>query len=246
MRALLRIGQTEFENWIISLGDNPSSSIPNYLLSSDEFSYEIIGSPNISDINFPKKYELSEYLLPKIIELENLSINHESWSGIWDSLALFYFKSICPVDEDGKWLPNRIEHYIYSSDYRYRHRHRIYGPLTLYRSAKEHVRPFFQKEPYVLGEYEEQIGSRQEIAGNPTALQVIKNLYIKNGADDILSGYTSSKKYRGINKKLPAPGTIRRFYTIYPQLSRTYDLPGISCDGFIKLLPKEFSEWLKK
>ena len=32
---------------------------------------------------------------------------------------------------------------------------------------------------------------------------------------------------------------------IYDQLKRTYDLAGISFEGFVEVLPAEFREWLE-
>ncbi len=245
MRVLNREGSAQFREWILSLGDSEDTSIPLGILSDSDFSYEIPNSPEPPQLEFPTKYELAEALSPFVKELRGLQIAPESWPGIWNALALTYFDLICPKKSDSL-APNRIEHYIFDETHSQStslgYRHRIFGPLTLFETNSEAVHPFFQQEPSVLGQYEESLGSRQEIAGNPTALEVVRRLYKKLG-----TGYTSKKQYPDFKStKVPSPGSIERFCTLWQQLKRTYDLEGISTDAFLELLPEEFDEWLAK
>ena len=124
--------------------------------------------------------------------------------------------------------------------------HRVYGPVTLYRHGQDNVLPFFQTRPSIHGDFEEQIGSLQEFAGNPVALQVVRSLYVKNGTSSHIPGYGNRKKYEGFKKPLPVPGSLRRFTAVSQQLRRTYDLTGISHDGYLEILPDEFQLWLDK
>lgn len=244
MKALTNSGRKAFREWVASLPVTPDARLPLELLDNNTMSYGIPWSGDLPDQQFENKFEFAESLMPHVLKIESLGIDHGCWPGVWDAMALRYFDSICPKDKLGNWTPNRSEHYVYDAYWRVRHRHRIYGPVTLFRVGGESVRPFFQTKPSVLGEFEEQIGSRQELAGNTTALEVLKRLYVKNGDTSLLGGYTSSKKYVGFKSKLPTPGSLRRFAPICEQFSRTYDLAGIASNGFVALLPGEFRDWL--
>lgn len=250
MRALLREGQHEYRQWVLSLGEDPRSPVPVGLLSHCDLSYAIPKASALVPAAYVTKHELASALLTKVEELEALKLGFDCWPGIWDALALAHFESICPRKPTGEWAPNRVEHYVYDLTHTksgsLAYRHRIYGPVTLYRVGRESVKPFFQMSPCVLGDYEESIGSRQEIAGNAVALKVLKSLYAKNDGTGLLTGFTGTRRYPGFNRKLATPGSIRRFASMWKQLKRTYDLAGISCDGLLGLLPAEFHGWLAR
>ena len=244
MRALNQDGRVLFRKWVLNIGEHAAGAPPREILDDPNLSYRVLGSSDVSPSVFDKKCELAESLLPHIETLEGLGLARDSWPDIWDALALHHFDSICPKSSEGLWQPHRVEHYIYDASYTVRHRHRIYGPVTLWRAGRPHIRPFFNVAPSVLGDFEEQVGSRQELAGNSTALKVLATLYVKKGGESLISGYTNRKSFKGFKRKLPIPGSLRRFTAIYDQLKRTYDLSGISFEGFLDVLPKEFNEWI--
>lgn len=244
MRVLRNSGRDLFRNWVLQLADDPVAPPPLHLLSDEETSFGIPDSSELTSNIYTTKYDMAAALLPHVEEIEALEVSHECWPGIWDAMALFFFESVCPRNADGTWNPNRIEHYVYDPAYTVRHRHRVYGPVTLYRAGQASLKAFFNARPCVLGDFEEQVGSRNELAGNPVALQVMRTLYVENDGDRIIPGYTNRTKFPGFKRKLPAPGTLRRFTAINDQLKRTYDLAGISYEGFLELLPDEFTQWL--
>ena len=245
MRALNKGGRELLRQWILDIPEHADDAPPRHLLEDINYSYEVIGSDGLPVATYDRKSDLAEALLPHVERLESLGLSRDAWQDIWDAMALHYFDSICPKSPEGTWQPHRIEHYLYDPGYNVRHRHRIYGPVTLWRKGRPDLRPFFNVSPSVLGDFEEQVGSRQELAGNSTALKVLAKLYVKDGGDTLIPGYTNRKRYKGFKKKLPLPGSLRRFTAIYDQLKRTYDLSGISFDGFLDVLPGEFDEWLE-
>jgi len=246
MRALNKDGMAMFKEWIISLNDDPSAEMLRYLLEDDLYSYGIPGSRVLEKRIFLTKYDLAETLFSVVSSLEGLRVNHDSWPGIWTALALFYFESVCRKNDAG-WNPNSASYYVYGEHTGNKpkfYEHRIYGPITLYRTAPEHVRPFFDKtKASVMGQYEMSIGASNELAQNPSILEVLKKLYAKNESDT-KRGYTSAKKMKGSSKKWDVPGGIRRIPKVCKQLRRTYDLPGVSSDNLLALLPEEFHDWL--
>lgn len=247
MRALLKDGCSEFATWVLSLDENPSAEVPLGLLTDEEYSYEIPNSPDLNAQVFSTKYELASTLFPIVIELEALRVNHDSWPGIWSALALFYFESICNKNDDG-WAPRSVSYYVYGEHTGHKpkfYAHRIYGPITLYRTAPECIRPFFEgrfKCPAAIGQFEMSIGASNELAENPTILEVLRKLYVRE--DGKVLRFTGMKRFPGSTKKWDTPGGIRRIPKVCRQLRRTYDLHGVSTDSLLELLPTEFHDWL--
>ena len=245
MIALNKSGIAEFKNWIECLKEDPKSEIPLSLLSDNAHAYEIPGSSELPSRIFSSKYELAEELAPIVLEIETLRVSHECWPGIWSALGLFYFESICRQEDQG-WAPNSSSYYIYgehSGNKPKFYEHRVYGPVTLYRTSPSSVKPFFSGAPSVLGQYETSIGSNNELAGNSTILETLKRLYVRE--DGTLRPFTSTRKFAGSDKKWDTPGGIRRIPKVCKQLRRTYDLPGIKSADLLNLLPVEFHSWLE-
>ena len=242
MKALTATGRAKYREWVEGLAAQPASPVPDNIIYDDELSFSIPETPEIVPKVYLSKYEFAAEMYRYVKAAEDAKVDHNCWPGIWDALALIHFQVICPQRGNGAWQPKDRVHYIYTPNYKVRHRHRVYGPVTLYRTHSEGVRPFFQGKPSVLGEYEEQIGSSQELAGSAVVLQVLKRLYAIDGGGK--RGYTSLKRFKGYEEKLPAPGSLRRFVQICKQLRRTYDLASIDVEPFISLLPAEFKSWL--
>ena len=243
MRALTEEGRSKYKEWVEGISDQPALTPPWHLLESDEASFSIPHTPGVERKVYSTKYEFAEAMYFHVKAAEDARVDHNRWPGIWDALALLHFDSICPYKSGEGWRPKDSVHYVYTPNYKVRHRHRVYGAVTLYRANPESVRQFFKCKQSVIGEYEEQIGSSQELAGSAVILQVLYALYAKKGGG-LKKGYTSRVKFKGFENKLAAGGSLRRFVTICAQLRRTYDLTAIGVEPFIKLLPAEFKEWL--
>jgi hypothetical protein len=246
MRALNEAGREKFATWIRELSSAESGDPPQTILEDNRFSFTIPGTGEIQWNVFESKFEMAQYLMPFIEAAERQNLSAENWAGIYDALSLLFFDSLCSRNKDGSWVVKMPYFYVYDSSYRVRHRHRIYGPITLYRNGGDAIKPFLGSSPDILGDFEEQIGSNNELAGNPNVLRVLNSLYVSQATGKTIPGYTSRKKFEGFQKELPIPGSLRRFTAICKQLSRTYDLAGVSLEGFVSLLPKEFSDWLEK
>ncbi len=248
MRALNKDGMVMFREWIVSLNKDPSAELPLYLLEDDLYSYGIPGSRRLEKRVFVTKYELAETLSPVISAIEGLRISHGSWPGVWSALALFYFESVCRQNDAG-WNPNSVSYYVYGEHTGNKpkfYEHRIYGPITLYRTSPESVRPFFEgrfKSPSVMGQYEMSIGASNELAENPTILEILRKLYVRK--DGSVSAFTGTKNFSGSSKKWDKPGGVRRIPKVCKQLRRTHDLPGVSASSLLELLPAEFHGWLE-
>ncbi|MCH2026272.1 MAG: hypothetical protein MK172_11070 [Verrucomicrobiales bacterium] len=240
MKFLTEEGNKEYASWVGSI-EGTDLVKPSNLLEDSLFSCEIPNSPDLPEMSFSTKFELAEVLAPIVEQLYENGLDDDKWEGVWNAMALQYFDSICRRDKDGKWKPNKgKEFYIYDSDFTRFYRHRIKGPVRLYQAGGRALEPFFQVLPHIHGDFEEFVGSSQELVSAQVIL-VLKALYAKQDDSGIVAGFSTRKNFPSIEKKLPAPGTIRRFVQVFKQLKRTYDLFGIDPDPFMDLLPEEFS-----
>lgn len=251
MRTLNKDGVIKFREWIESLSVDNTTEKPDYLITDPNYSNEITDSQTLPVKIFSTKYELAETLCPIVNDINDRNLVHfDSWEGIYTTLALFYFESICERDSS-KWVPKALSRYIFGDNTNNKPKlydHRIYGPITLYSTCSKSVRPFFEGklgDPAVTGQYEMSIGSNNELAENPMVLETLKRLYVKKDGT-IFVGFTGTKNYKvkRRTKTLDKPGGIRRIPKVCRQLRRTFDLSEISSDEFVKLLPKEFQSWL--
>lgn len=81
------------------------------------------------------------------------------------------------------------------------------------------------------GEPNEQLASRQSIVGSRSIIAAATKLYYNPSTKDLVEGFSVDS----------SPGNIRRFPIIVDMLSLTRDLPGMTADGIIEILPKEFN-----
>ena len=248
IRALNSDGRDLFLQWIEGLRTPTSSPPPCELLTDESYSFLVPGGATYPADNFNNKLELALAMTETADSLLATEVDADCWPGIWDALALKYFKYICKLDEDGNWKPNRYAYYYsFSPDYRYVYRHLIAGPVVFIRTGGSAVHPFFRaSECYTHGEYVEQVGSTHELAGNPRVFDALNMLYAEPDGSKPKSGFTTTKTYRTgrrKTKKLGAPGTLRRFVSVCKQLRRTYDLFELEAEKMLKLLPAEFDKF---
>jgi hypothetical protein len=81
----------------------------------------------------------------------------------------------------------------------------------------------------------EDLASRQGILGNRTVIAAAQRLYFDATANRPRFGASGY-----------GPGSVRRYAIVVQQLELTYDTRACGVDQFLRLLPREFSEWKAK
>ncbi len=233
-RILNAAGRERWATWVGELRDDPTLDPPRALLTDAISSREIVGELPLPSGPFASKYEFATALLPIIEAIEAQRLPEADWAAVWDTLALIYFDEICPA-ENGKRKPKAHERYRFTSNFLKSHRHRVAGPISFLRFGGANARLFSDGAPSKLSDQEEQIGARQEMAGNPELLALMLSLYWDEDKSGPKKGWAPNS---------PKPGTLRRLVTVYSQLSRTFDLGTISSASLRDLLPREFMRWL--
>lgn len=182
------------------------------------------------------KLDAARRLLPVLSEVKLADKYYNT--GLWSWLSACYFNSVCPLDEKGKRLPGNAYRYIppVNRDWRTIYRHLLAGPIRLYGMHETNIKILFQSPLYIIGDFMEQLASRQEIASSIGILKAADLLYWDPETAQPKPGARATDR---------APGTLRRFVDIMQQLMLTYDLYSLDEDSIIRLLPhKEFEIWL--
>jgi hypothetical protein len=226
-------GREEWANWLNNLRNDPWTPFPDDILQRGDLTRAAPGGVALPTIN-NSKYHLAESLAKPISVIESKGLSIDQFPGLWDWLAAYYFDAICAKKNDGTRNLNETARYRWDPDYRRKYRHRIYGPVSLFRQLGSYSKILLSGDAYTLSDWEEQAAARYETGGNPSIAEVLCMLYW----DD-----TNKKPKKGAAPNKKTPGTLRRFGDIMRQFALTYDLNAISAQGLADLLPREFNKW---
>lgn len=226
-------GRQEWANWLDNLRKDSSTPFPEDILQRSDLTKAAPGGVALP-ANTNSKYQLAESLAKPVSIIESKGLGVGQFPGLWDWLAAYYFDAICPKRTDGTRNINETARYYWDQDYRRKYRHRIYGPVSLFRNLGNFSKIHLSGEAHTLSDWEEQASARYETGGNPSIAEVMCVLYWDETT-------LRPKKGAAPNKKIP--GTLRRFGDIIKQLALTYDLYAINAKGLVDLLPREFNKW---
>lgn len=237
IKAFNEIGRQRWAESLVAMRNNKSLlELPQELEDMQYYS-EVPVLIEIERREFTSKYELAEYLHPKIAILKETRISESLLIGIWDWLAYFYFDLLCPIKNGVRILKEQAR-YSYDSDWKRKYRHRIAEPCGLYERHEQASRIFLYGSPTTISDMEEQASSRLAINSNSHVAQAMMTLYWDENLQKPKKGAAATKRQ---------PGTLRRFSDLLLQLERTYDLDVIGYQGILELLPqREYKKWLPR
>ncbi|MDA7615164.1 hypothetical protein N8574_01840 [Akkermansiaceae bacterium] len=233
LRLFKQKGREEWSKWLEKLRDQPNLSFPDHLLLDPTFTQ---AAPCAIKLLTPGRtqYDLARKLATGVELIEKKGLLAKHWPGLWDWLAAYYFNDLCPLKSDGSRKVRALAHYRLDGDYRRSYRHLIYGPVSRFRSQGDCSKIFLSGPPSRFSDWAEQTASRQEIGGNAGIAEALCILYWDDEKQ-------APKRGAAPNRKVA--GTLRRFVAIMKQLALNYDLNGVSAQGLIDLLPREFDGW---
>jgi len=233
LRAFNDFGIAEFRSQLLRIQSGEVQSIAEGLCHDDTLAIPIAPSVSIERRLFASKLEAAEYLYTKVQGATDAFYN----AGLWSWLSAFYFDSVSPIERGGQRKPRATYRHILQSgrNWRHSHRHLLAGPVRTYAFHKERAQLLLSGPVHKMGDFVEQLCSRQEIAGNRGLIEAATTLYW----DERLA---SPKRGAAPNKH--KPGTLRRFVDVIQQFELTYDLYSMSGEEILSLLPAEFTPWL--
>jgi len=224
-------GIEAFRNYIELLRSNPELEFPRDILYDENYSYKLSRDIIIENRNFASKHDAVQYLVPLLDGIEKPFGN----IGLWSWLSGFYFDQVCPINS-GKRKPNEDGRYILSQEWNNFYRHLLAGPVRMYSIHNGNCMIFLFNPLHEMGEFVEQLMSRQNIALNKELIKLANLMYWNNDKD---------LPVEGVRLKEHRPGTLRRFVDVFWQFDLTYDLYSMSYKEIASIYPEEFRKYLK-
>lgn len=235
VRALNAKGVDAFRRYLQSLRDGDADELPTHLLDSPAYTQELSASAAIEKRTFKQRLSLTKYLVDQLAPLPGEEVDNNR--GLWAWLSLFYLDHVCPPGLRGTRRPGRDYRHIPDPSYRYRHRHLLSGPYTIYRLHGDQAAFMLCGRIHVESSLYHEIAGRQSLIANPGVVEAASLLYYDP---------KKRKPKRGAQSPDYEPGTLRRFVEVLQQLDVTYDIHGMPGPEILKLLPPEFEEWRSK
>ena len=164
--------------------------------------------------------------------------------GLWTWLAAVWLPRLCGRAGDGPDAPLDVKEpvkYVLSLETQKFYRHLVAGPAWLRHLHGDRARLFLSQKPYYHPDVAEQVvGTAQaEYAGLPEVVRLIDRLYWD---PDARAPKVRATNRGGKNEPHP-PGVLRALLAVLGQIGCTHDLPSLSADRLLAMLPAEFDRF---
>lgn len=230
LRSLTDRGIDVFAAYLQNVKRDPSLPPPN--LNSEPESVKFNDLKIDETRRFTSRMELGKYLHSIFEKLGLKRADVIRQKGLWTWMAYILFDLITDSRKKIKSHPS----YIYFPDnYRYYYRHLVAGAYLLYDLHRENSRLLLATPPYVHSELAEQLAARQELLTSKRMIEVANHLY-----------WDEKRKRPKAGAGGKGPGSPRRLADVFNQLKLTYDLPSMTVEDILDLLPPEFDRWKKR
>jgi hypothetical protein len=231
----------------------PVRQLPPTLLDGAEETH-LLGSAASVDLSlsFATRFDFAKYIIDQIGASWTDALIDDA--GFWAWLAVAYWLQFT---EKGV---NRQEHYIPAignligrlGQQRIDYRHCARTPVLLYRRLEDGAKLFLsgpakrQRPMGIMGDFVEQILSRQDIYGNDRFLQVLRKLYADGAGFEIPGTMNPPKKKKLRNGKwsnVGRGGARRLMAGVLPRLKLTYLVDALTADQIVALAGPEFASF---
>lgn len=230
-RRLNDAGLIEFENFVLDLRTNGTSSTPLYLLTDPSTSEPLGEQLALENTAFGTRYDLGVHLVEVLGTAEAGRFLGDR--GFWSGLALFWFDQFCPAKEDGSRMPSKEYNYILSDNYNHRPRHAVFTTWQLVSRYGEDAKFLLSGSLPVRGELAEQLMARQYLLSCGGVIRTASQLYYDPDRNTYKKGSAARK----------SAGCIARYISWMDQLKVNYDLFSMSTDDLFNLMPREFDRF---
>lgn len=233
-------GIREFESQLAALREAPQSDIDAHLLQDPGLTV-----PYQYDLRLPKLTAGTTRFVWGSVALALLDEREPGSStsvGFWAWLTAYYLDAVCPKDGSGRRKVGHIARYIPGHDFRTYYRHLLLSPWFVCRAHRNDptiVRAVLAGPLDSPGDVAEQVISRQELVTCAPFMEALVRLYVDPETNMLKAGAAgSARSKRG--------GNVLRLISLTAQLKLTYDLPSMSCEQLLGLLPaKEYNRFLR-
>jgi hypothetical protein len=231
----------------------PLRQLPIALVSGPEQTEDIgIGVTIDLTATFPTRFDFAKYLVSQFGSAWKDEFADDA--GLWAWLAAAYWSQFTAKGV------NRQEHYIPSigslvgrlGQQRIDYRHCARTPVLLFRKLGDDAKLFLsgtakkQRPMAVMGDFIEQILSRQDVYGNERFLEVLRILYADANGFEVVGSMNPPKKKKLKNGKWSnvGRGGARRLVTgVMPRLKLTFQIDALTAKEVVELAGVEFTSF---
>lgn len=240
LRRLTDGGMEQFRTYLHQLRAQLTLTPPRLLLTDDAASEPLPVDVELEDQQFASRLAAAKYL-DAVISASGLT-QVERDAGLWSWLALFYFDQICPPKKNGARSAGEDARYILATGKSLRfYRQMLYGPWAAYQLHKDNpdrllallCGPVHVATSEVFRLFIE----NQSLLACPAAVATATTLYYDFERHKLKTGAGSRDKNSG---------ECRRLIEVLQQLDCTYDLPLLTEERLLSLLPAEFKRFVPK
>ena len=234
LRRFNESGLAEFREQLLAMKSDPTREPPWHLLEDARFTAPAAVGADVERKAFTTRMEAAVAMNGLLGDRPPTATDRDA--GLWSWLALFYFDSICPPDEEGRRKVGAAHRYILEGvNHKTYYRHLLLGPyliLRAHRDEPERAIVLLCQPPDAPGDIVEQLASRQEIVTNPVVIRVATELYYDRATGTPKRGASSKNR-----------GSARRLAEVTDQFDVTWDLFAVPWHSLLAKLPAEFNRF---
>ena len=225
-------GIAAFREFLEQLRQTPNHPIEWEMLYDKQLTQEVTPTALVEPRRLVTKQDAADYLEPRLrsYSMDMLRYN----AGLWSWLTLFFFDSICPMNEQGVRVVRNDYHYVFEAKNSQRYYfHNLFISWYIRSIAGQYTRLFLGGSVSVLDGIINDTLGRLFLIRIPCMFEVLDRLYWDE---------TKGRPRIGmIGTQRPKPGDLTyRLPRRIRQLEKTYDLPSLNADQLIALLGAEF------
>ena len=188
---------------------------------------------------FKDNFEFGSYIKSKLDSLNQEQIFYDYL--FWDWLSLYYFDVI--FHEKTRGLDEK--RIFLSADWLTRYRHLVRSPWYMVKTYGNNSKFCLDRITGIGGDYLEQFISHRVIENYLPSAEIANKLYYDNKSGKSIPGFSKIATIRG-KKRVIVKGSLGRLIAFINRYNEIYNIWDISAEEFLKLLPDEFKEPLRK
>ncbi len=235
LRRLSADGITQFGQYLAQLKTEPTQPPPMWLLDHPTAS-EPVADVEVAPTIFANRLAAAKYLDSLITAAGLTGVERDV--GLWAWLSLFFFEQVCPLEGSRGRDPGALARFIPEiAESRRYYRHLLLGPFMMYSAHRDNPERLQAHlcDKITIGTSETYrlfIENPALIACN-AAVETATLLYYDPDRGRVRRG-TGTK----------GGGGCRRLIQVLQQFDCTFDLPMLSRDRLLDMLPQEFSRFV--
>ncbi len=239
VRRLRGDGTAELREIILAIKHDRSAEVPanriQEILFGTDTSEELIGGGEVEPRAFESKGEWALYISERVGALSEIARYDD---GLWNWLTLFYLDSVIPVSNGTRREPLKLYSYLLSVDSeRWSfYRHLLAAPYWFISDYPEDAGGLLCGTLDSWPDGHESLTGAAERYAAPAVVSIYNALYHDSAS-------SNGWKIRAADNSDRYPGTIRRFVDLWLHLKVTHDIPTMTPEEYLALLPPEFDVW---